>query len=114
MENMSNKIIVIISTNELEKARTGMMYAVNALKQGWMDDVKIVFFGPAQKLINKDEQLQKNLKIYQAEEKKAVVCKHIADRDGSVDDAQALDLDVEYVGKLISDHIKQGYSPMIW
>lgn len=111
---MNNKIIVIISTNEIDKARTGMMYAVNALTQGWMEDVKIVFFGPAQELINKDKELQSNLKIYQAAEKKAVVCKHIADRDGSSKDAQALDLDVEYVGELISDHIKQGYSPMVW
>ncbi len=32
MGNVNNKIIVIISTNELEKARIGMMYAVNAFE----------------------------------------------------------------------------------
>jgi len=111
---MNNKIIVIISTANLDKARTGMMYAVNALKQGWMEDVKIVFFGPAQKLINEDIELQQYLKEYQNNEKNAVVCKYIADRDNTSKQAEALNMNVEYVGELISGLIKEGYTPMIW
>ena len=33
---MSGKLLVIISTSDPEKARTGAMYGVNALKFGWM------------------------------------------------------------------------------
>ncbi len=36
---MPEKTVVIISTAEVEKAYTGMMYAVNALKQKWMEEV---------------------------------------------------------------------------
>lgn len=36
---MSDKAIVIISTAEAEKAYTGLMYAVNALKNRWMEDM---------------------------------------------------------------------------
>ena len=43
---MASKIMVIISTAEKEKALTGIMYAVNAQKNGWVDEVKVVFFGP--------------------------------------------------------------------
>ena len=111
---MNNKIIVIISTANLDKARTGMMYAVNALNQGWMEDVKIVFFGPAQKLINEDIELQQYLKEYQNSEKNAVVCKYIADRDNTGMQAEALNMNVEYVGELISGLIKEGYVPMTW
>ena len=40
---MSDKVVVIISTAEAEKARTGMMYAVNAVLKNWMSDVKLIF-----------------------------------------------------------------------
>lgn len=111
---MNNKLIIIISTEQLEKARTGMMYAVNALEQSWMEDVKIIFFGPAQKLVNEDAELQQFLKRYQDENKNAVVCKFIADRDNIVTKAKELKMDVEYVGKIISNFIKEGYIPMVW
>jgi len=91
-----------------------MMYAVNALNNNWMEDVKIIFFGPAQELINKDSELQRYLKDYQNEEKNAVVCKYIADRDNAAKQAETLNMDVKYVGELISDLIKEGYTPMVW
>ncbi|MFV2058952.1 MAG: hypothetical protein ACC707_21035 [Thiohalomonadales bacterium] len=111
---MNNKLVVVISTAQLDKARTGMMYAVNALKNNWMEDVKIVFFGPAQELINKDFELQRYLKEYQNEEENVVVCKYIADRDNTAKQAKALNMDVKYVGELVSDLIKEGYTPMVW
>ncbi len=111
---MNNRLVVIISTAQLDKARTCMMYAGNALKKRWMEDVKIVFFGPAQELINEDSELQRYLKEYQNEQRSAVVCKYIADRDNTTKKAEALNMDVEYVGELISDLIKDGYTPMVW
>ena len=48
---MEGKLVVIISTSDVKKARTGAMYAINALKHGWMEEVKIFFFGPAQDLL---------------------------------------------------------------
>ena len=111
---MYKKLVVIISTAELDKARTGMMYAVNALKQGWMEDVKIVFFGPAQKLVNEDTVLQQHLKEYQDEDEKVVVCKYIADKENTAEQAKNLGMNVEYVGELISELINNGFSPMVW
>jgi len=43
---MSSKLLVIIATGENEKALTGLMYASRTLAEGWMDEVKVVFFGP--------------------------------------------------------------------
>ena len=80
---MSDKVVAIISTAEVGKARTGAMYAVNALKHGWLDEVKIFFFGPSEELLLRDEELQRLLKEYQAMAETAVACKFIADRDGT-------------------------------
>ena len=111
---MTGKIVVIISTSDAKKARTGAMYAVNALKHGWMEEVKIFFFGPAQDLLLEDEELQNYMKEYQSMEETAVACKYISDRDQKSEQISALGIKVEYVGKMISDYINEGYVPMVW
>jgi hypothetical protein len=111
---MDGKLVVIISTSDAEKARTGAMYAVNALKYGWMAEVKIFFFGPAQALLLEDAELQNYVKEYQAMEESAVACKYISDRDNQSKQTCALGLKVEYVGKMISDLINEGFVPMVW
>ena len=111
---MSDKIVVIISTAEAEKARTGMMYAVNAVLNKWMSDVKLIFFGPAQELLLNDIVMKDFLLQFQQAKGEAVSCKFIADRDDSDKDTEALGVKVEYVGSMISNLIKEGYVPLIW
>lgn len=111
---MSNKVLVVIGTRESEKARTGAMYAVNALKHGWMQEVKLIFFGPGEALLLEDEVLQDYVRQYQAMDGNAIACKFIADRDGLDEGISQLGIQVIYVGQLISDLIKEGYTPMVW
>lgn len=111
---MSDRIIAIISSAEPGKARTGAMYAVNALKYGWLEDVKLYFFGPAEALLLKDTELQQLLREYQQMEETAVACRFIAEREGTGEQIAGLGVQVEYVGKMISDLIKEGYTPMVW
>ena len=111
---MANKIVVIISSSDAGKARTGAMYAINALKNGWMEDVKIILFGPAQDLLLVDAELQHYIKEYQTMEETAVACKYISDRDKKSEELSAMGIKVEYVGKMISDLIHDGYLPMVW
>lgn len=111
---MSDKVVVIISTGEAEKARTGMMYAVNAVLKNWMSDVKLIFFGPAQELLLEDVVMKDFLIQFQQAKGKAVSCKFIADRDETEKETAALGVEVEYVGSMVSDLIKDGYIPLIW
>ncbi|MDA3938723.1 MAG: hypothetical protein PF693_05375 [Spirochaetia bacterium] len=111
---MSDKVVVIISTSEAEKARTGMMYAVNAVLNNWMADVKLIFFGPAQELLLEDIVMKDFLIQFQQAEGKAVSCKFIVDRDEIDKETSALGVKSEYVGSMISDLIKDGYIPMVW
>jgi hypothetical protein len=111
---MSDKIIAIISTGEAAKARTGLRFAINALKQDWLEDVKIFVFGPAEALLVKDAEMQAALKEYRLMEETAVACKFVADRDGISQEITALGVRVDFVGKMISNLIKEGYTPMVW
>ena len=94
---MDGKLVVIISTADAEKARTGAMYGVNALKFGWMEEVKIFFFGPAQDLLLEDEELQSYMKEYESMEETAVACKYISDRDKKSRQISELGIKVEFL-----------------
>ncbi len=111
---MSNRIVVIISTAEVEKARTGMMYAVNAVLNKWMEDVKIIFFGPSQELLLEDIVLKDFLIQFNEAGGNATACKFIADRDENDARISSLGVNVDYVGSMISNLIKDGYVPLIW
>jgi hypothetical protein len=108
-----SKLLVIVATSDKEKALAALMYAGNALRRGWMDDVKVVFFGPSERLIVEDEEVSARAR----EISKAVgsfACKAISDRQEISGEIEDLGVKVEYVGTIVSDFIKSGYVPMVW
>ena len=110
---MSSKVMVIISTAEKAKALTGIMYAVNAQKHKWVDDIKVIFFGPFENLLCEDEEVIKaasNLLDYET----PIACKFLSDRDGISDKLEKLGVNVDYVGTIISGFIEEGYAPMVF
>lgn len=111
---MSDKVVVIISTSEVEKAKTGMMYAVNAVLNKWMEDVKLVIFGPAEELLLKNIEFKDFLIQFQEAGGSPMACRFIAERDEIDKKLTALGVNVEYVGSIISGLIKEGYVPLIW
>lgn len=111
---MNDKILVIISTAERDKAQAGAMYALNALKHSWMSDVKLFLFGPAEQLVLEDPDLEDLVRQFIALDKTPVACKFLADRGGQSPALENLGITVENVGPLISDAIKSGYIPLVW
>ncbi len=111
---MSDRVVVIISTSDAEKAKAGLMYAVNSASQGWMEDVKLIFFGPAQDLLLSDIEIKDYVIQFREAKGKVTACKFIAERDENAKEISSLGVDVEYVGSMISDLIKDGYTPLIW
>lgn len=110
---MSSKVMVIISTAEKDKALTGILYAKNAQKNKWIDNVRVIFFGPFENLVCEDQdviQAASELLEYQT----PIACKFLSDKSGASDKLEQLGFNVEYVGALISDSIKAGYVPMVF
>ncbi len=89
------------------------MYANNAMKRGWLDDIKVVYFGPSEKLVVEDPVISDQAREI-AEAGGSIACKYISDRDGVSEKMEKLGVQVEYVGSIISDLIKNGYTPMVW
>lgn len=110
---MNTKLLVIIATGDKEKALSGLMYATNAIKKGCLDSVKIVFFGPSEKLIVRDEEVFNQVRDL-AVIGESFACKAISDREGVSEKIEKLNVKVRYVGAIVSDFIKEGYLPMVW
>lgn len=111
---MTDKVLVIISSADPAKARTGILYATNALVNGWLEAVKLIFFGPSQKLLLDNVDLQQAVQHYQEMGETVVACKFLADAEKSSQSIAALGVQVDYVGEMISNFIKEGYTPMVW
>jgi hypothetical protein len=112
-QRMTSKVMVIISTAEKNKALTGIMYAVNAQKNKWVEDLKVIFFGPFENLLCEDEevvQAASRLLDYET----PIACKFLSDRDGISEKLEKMGINVEYVGSLISGYIEQGYTPLVF
>ena len=110
---MASKVMVIISTAEKNKALTGIMYAVNAQKNKWVADLKVIFFGPFENLLCKDEevvQAASQLLDYET----PIACKFLSDRDGLSEKIEKMGINVDYVGSLISGYIEEGYTPLVF
>lgn len=110
---MGNKVLVILSTAEKQKALTGILYTSNALKNKWLEEAKVCFFGPFESLLAEDEEVQKavaQLAEYQA----PVACKFVSDNSGVSDKLSQLGIQLEYVGQMVSDYINDGYVPLVF
>ena len=110
---MASKVMVIVSTAEKDKDLTGIMYAVNAQKNKWVDDLKVIFFGPFENLVCDDEEVaQAASKLLDYET--PIACKFLSDRDGISQNLENMGINVDYVGSLISGYIEEGYIPMVF
>jgi len=56
-----------------------MMYALNARKYNWIKEIKLLFFGPAEKLLSEDENLQQMLGEFHSFGDVAISCRFIAE-----------------------------------
>lgn len=110
---MNTKLLVIIASGDREKALAGLMYTKNTIKYGWIDVVSVVFFGPSENLLVNDTDV-KNSATELTGLSQPTACKFLSDRDGISKRIQEMGILVDYVGSMISDMIKEGYTPMVW
>lgn len=111
---MTNNLLVIISSGEEspDKAMTGLLYAINAKKNKWLDDVRLMFFGPSEQMVARtkpDSELGKFLKQAFDLGMAPIACKAISDGNNITTELKGLGIETEYVGTIISSYIKKDY-----
>ena len=116
----SGNVVVLIQNSDPEAIYFGLLYAVRATKNQWMDNVKVLFWGPAEKTISglpPDSEQIKLLKEVQAMGGKfgsVWACKACSDRYGITQKMLDLGFEVFHTGETISYLMKLGYRIWNW
>lgn len=108
---MADKVFVILSSQDREVLlEVGLTYPFNAAKNGWMEGVKIILFGPSEKLVVNDAEVQSRLQEALATGIHVMACKWCSERMGITEELESLGIEVLYVGPVISELIKAGWT----
>ncbi|WP_237268671.1 hypothetical protein [Thermococcus celer] len=105
------KALVIISSDD-DKALVGFMWATNALKHGWVEDVEVILFGPIERAVAEgDGRFLPWVEKLKESGKLPIACRRLAEMEGFEVSLKKYTR-VEYVGKIIADYLEKGYVPM--
>ncbi|MCE4623110.1 MAG: hypothetical protein F7B19_07365 [Desulfurococcales archaeon] len=108
------RVLVIISSQSVEKALTGLMWATNAFKNRWVEDVEVIFFGPVERLIAEgNERLMHAIIEYSGIKGRPLACRRIAEKEGYEDKLEGK-VNLVYVGSLIGNYLEENYVPMVF
>jgi hypothetical protein len=109
-EVSDSRLAVIWSSGDPEVAhRVCFMYVENAKKQKWFEEVILIVWGPSARLLAGDKDLQAKIKTMIDNGVKVQACLACADSYGVTDRLRTLGIDVKYMGKPLTDLIKQGW-----
>lgn len=110
---MANKVFAIITDSDREQAlEVSLVYPMNCAKNKWLDEVKVIFFGPSEKLAAFDIQVQEKIKQMKGYGVEVLACKWCADRMGITQQLEAQGITVVFVGPIISHLIKDDWAQL--
>lgn len=105
----NEKLVIMWTSGDREVAlKMVFMYTFNAKRLKWWEDITLVVWGPSAKLIIEDKELQEYMARLIEGGTKVIACKGCSDQYGVSDKLANLGIDVNYIGRLFTDFIKEG------
>jgi hypothetical protein len=110
----ATKLLMIWTSGEKGVALPGpaLLYPMYTKQQGWWDEIKFCIWGPSQKLLASDPELQETIKKMQAAGVEVFACKFCADKYGVTEKIEAMGIPVFYVGQTVTEALKAGWATM--
>ena len=107
----SSKLLVVWTSGDREVAlKMVYMYAFNAKKNGWWDEIRFLVWGPSSKLLSEDTELQEYIKKMKDQGVELLACKACADSYGVSNKLEALGVEVKYTGVPLTEMLKSGWT----
>jgi hypothetical protein len=103
-----DELVVVWTSGDREVAlKMVFMYSLNSkrFKWGWKN-VTLVVWGPSSKLLSSDKELQEHLVRIRDAGVKVLACKKCSDLYGVSEDLKHLGIDVKYMGKPLTDYLR--------
>ena len=111
---MSSKLVIIVTQAEENAIWTGLFTAIKCSKNSYMDDIRLVLWGPSEKVIAENMEFQDMVREYMDLEKPVWACRTCSDRYGVTETMEALGCEVDYMGSLVTSWFKEGFVPLNW
>ncbi len=110
---MATKVFIVVSSRDKEVVKwPALTYPLNATKNKWMDEVRVILFGPAEELAAHHPEVQEKLKELQEAGIEVMACKACADEWNITGVLEEAGIKVVYVGSVISQLIKDGWASL--
>ncbi len=108
-EPNNNELLVLWTSGEPETAKHMVfMYTLNARLQEWWDEVTLLVWGAASRLITEDDYLKTELVKLQSAGVKTIACRSCAEKMEVAEKLKELDIKVFYTGQFLTDWLKSG------
>lgn len=106
----TSKLLVVWTSGDREVAQKMVfMYTLNAKKQGWFDQVRLLIWGPSSRLISEDKELQEYLAKIKDAGVELQACKACSDMYGVSQKLTDMGVDVKYMGKPLTEMLKSDW-----
>lgn len=100
------KVLIWLASADREKLMPGLMWGLNAKRNDWVDEVKIVVFGPSERTVMEDDVLFSMVQEIEG----TMFCRRVAEMEETVEQLETRGANVAYVGKPIAEAITEGYT----
>lgn len=100
-----SKVLIWLASGERDKLMPGIVWGVNADKWAWVDEVRFVVFGEAERTLAEDEELFAQIQGVG----QPMYCKFAAKEKGLLETLEGKGAKVEYVGEPIAEMIREGF-----
>ena len=109
---MTGRCLVIISSGleNKEKAIVGFRFSLNVKRNSLLDDIRVILFGPSEKaLASGDMDFLKLTRDLMSLNVIPIACRGVAKAQDIMGNLEGEGLQIEDVGPVISNYIREGY-----
>ena len=104
-----DELLIVWTSGDRDVARNMvLMYAKNAQRLGWWREVNLLIWGPSQKLLTEDDELQMKLRVMLDLGVRVRACKACADNYQIAEELEDLGVEVFYSGEFLTNWLKSG------
>lgn len=101
--------MILSSADEVVHRELSLPYAYNSKKQGWMDRVRVILWGPTEKIAAENREFQEQIRLLIDADVEVIACKACSDNFGVSKELEKLGIDIQYVGTLVTEMLKDGW-----
>jgi hypothetical protein len=107
MKNNKHLYVLWTNDNPITAEKMVFMYTINALKNGWWENITLIIWGAPTKLVSEDIAIQKRIKEALDAGVHITACKACADQLGVTETLENLNIEVKYWGVPLTEILSE-------